>query len=222
MDAVTTDETDETVTTRTFADAVQERYGDPLAGSGETLLVGPPGFDREVDLMLTSQKQIEQLTKRIALSRMRIESVGKVSDEMIHRLREVKELDLSFNALPQWPTVTEIVSKLPACEELIVTGNPQMAYACDFPYSDVVTFKKRMHNVKTIVMGSCEYQWQWMLCTALEVWSQSLQSLSLHGNRITDLTAPPGQCFAELQSLDLSGNPIGDWNQVCKLGSLPA
>lgn len=210
-----------TGTGRSFADAVHERYGDPLSGSAETLVVGAPGCDRAVDVLLTSKKEIEQLTKRITLTNMQIDSLGQLTDEMSHRLCQVKELDLSHNQVQHWPLITEIIEKLPACQELVVSGNPQMAYACDFPYDEVITFKKRMRNVMTIVMSSCEYEWPMVMCTALEVWPQSLQSLSLHGNLISDLTLPPANCFVELQSLDLSGNPIRDWDQVCKLGSLP-
>jgi hypothetical protein len=206
---------------RTFAEAVQEKYGDPLAGASETLVVGAPGCDRAVDVLLTSKKEIEQLTKRITLNKMRIDSVGQLSDEMSHRLCQVKELDISFNELPNWPVLTEIIAKLPACQELVISGNPQIAYACDFPYDEVITFKRRMQNVTTIIMACCEYEWPMVMCTALEVWSQSLRSLSLHANLISDLSVPPATCFKELQSLDLSGNPISDWDQVCKLGSLP-
>lgn len=213
----------EPAATQTFADALNQRYADPLSGCADPLVVGQPGFNRKVDFVLPSApKGIEQLTKRIALCGMHIDSVGEVSEQMAQRLRQVKELDLSRNALPNWPVVTEILSKLPHCEELIVSENSEMAYPADFPYSDVIQFKKRLCNVRTIVMAECGYEWQWVICAGLEVWPQTLTCLNLHSNRVSVLTTPPPHCFPDLQSLDLSGNPLTDWNQVCKLGALPA
>ena len=219
-DTSTADET--STSCRTFADAVQERYADPLAESDADLRIGTPGCERKVDVRLTPHRAIERLTGRISLSGMQIAELGELSEEMADRLKGVKELDLSSNLLPGWPLVTEILQFMPQCEELIVSDNPQMAYPCDFPYGDVISFKKRMTSVKSIVMAGCEYMWGWIISAALEVWPDSLQSLNLHNNQISEMAILPRHVFTELKSLDLSNNPITDWNQVCKLGSLPA
>ena len=210
--------------TVTFAQALAQRYGDALAmaADDERLVVGAPGADRSVEVKLPATRHIEQLTRRVALSGLRIECVGDVSEDMLHRLRQVRELDLSGNALPNWVVVADIVAKVPACEELLLSHNPQIAYPCDFPYCDVIAFKRSLHNLRTIVLANCGYEWSWVVCAALEVWPPTLQSLSLHGNCITDLTPPPSRSFACLQSLDLSANPLRDWRQVCCLASLPA
>ena len=207
----------------TFADALSQRYGDPFDPSGGCVVVGAPGSDREVQLKLhPQQQQIEQLTKRVTLTHKNIESLGHLSDHMRTRLKEVKELDLSFNDLPHWPAIVDIVSQVPACEELILSGNRRIAYPCDFPCSEVIRFKRSMQSVRTIVMAVCEYEWPWVLCAALEVWPSTLATLNLHANQIRDLSPPPASCFASLDSLDLSCNSITDWSHVCHLGSLPS
>ena len=211
----------------TFASAVQERYSHLLTGDvfKEPQVIGCPGGNRVVEFvgMDKTASIIQKRITRLTLSGMNITEIGDIPDSIQSMLKQVEELDLSRNKITSWETVAEIVSFLPLLKELLVSENPQLKYLNDVPLEQVSKLKDKLSSVTTIVLANCGYKWGPVTSTALSVWPTSLQTLNLHGNCIDKISSVPKMesSFVDLRCLDLSGNPICDWNDICKLGHLP-
>ncbi|XP_071449814.1 tubulin-specific chaperone E [Hetaerina americana] len=122
----------------------------------------------------------------------------------------IQELDLTKNLISNWRSIAEIVSELLYLRLLNVSEN--RIQVPDDPESISNCFSSLEH----IVLRDMDYSWEDVM-TCMKMWP-NVHELQIPWNNISKLDHPPA--LQTLQSLDLQGNPIGDWEEVNKLGIL--
>lgn len=73
-------------------------------------------------------------------------------------------------------------------------------------------------NIKFLICGSMGLKWTDVL--NLSWIFPNVNELRVTSNRISNLDTPEN-CFQSLKLLDLEGNGLHDWNEICKLSTLP-
>lgn len=181
------------------------------------------GKDRVVEFVGLEKvaQKISKNIREVSLRGFQIDRAGHFTDEIKQQIKDVTSLDISNNSFENWMPIADIVACLPSLTHLIVSDNPQLQFPSDLPLKEVLEFKQYFKNVKSIVFGNSDQSWFGITYCALQMWSREVESLELFRNGITELTTPPPNCFFQLQYLSLSGNPITDWSEICKLGILP-
>ena len=164
------------------------------------------------------KKEVEIDLSGIGLSSF--QDLKSINIASLAKPETVVALNLAKNDLKEWFTIMKLVKDLPALTELNVSKNPNLAYVSDHPFSDVLEFKKTFLAVTHVMADGLGYSWGPVMSCVREMWSEKISYLSIRDNGI-DFMSEPTYAFEYLKKLDLSGNPIHDWSQVTKLGSLP-
>lgn len=73
-------------------------------------------------------------------------------------------------------------------------------------------------NLKTLICGLMRLTWTDIL--NLSCIFPNLNELRITSNRISNIDTPEN-CFQSLHLLDLEGNELHDWNEICKLTAIP-
>ncbi|XP_044270967.1 tubulin-specific chaperone E [Tribolium madens] len=121
----------------------------------------------------------------------------------------IEELDISKNLLRSWGDVLELCGQLPRLQWLNVSEN-----LLELPETLIGGFP----NVKTLICGCMELTWG-HICRLGRVFP-SLEEFRAPNNQICEVGSPEG-VFTQLKLLDLEGNKIEFWTEICKLGGLP-
>ncbi|XP_046399865.1 tubulin-specific chaperone E isoform X2 [Ischnura elegans] len=205
---------------RSFLSALKDRYreikGDDTYGVDPTKL---SQLKRELNVRfieivgLDQVNKIQSCLKDLQVAGLRDEKISKGDQKGLisEECPAIQELDLSRNLLSDWITVAEIVAELPCLRVLNLSEN--LIQVPDDPESISHCFKSLEH----MVLGKMEYSWDDVM-TCIKMWP-NIQELQIPSNNISKLATPP--LLHALQSLDLQANPIGDWEEVNKLGILP-
>jgi hypothetical protein len=133
---------------------------------------------------------------------------------------DVVSINLSRNNFTDWFAIIDLVKQYPFLKNLDVSHNKDLQYVSDLTFSDVQKNKKIFHSVTSISANGLGYSWGPVMSCIHEMWSDKLFKLSLRSNDIDYMSKPNGSLLY-LRNLDLSRNPINDWREVAKLGSLP-
>ncbi|EFA01432.2 Tubulin-specific chaperone E-like Protein [Tribolium castaneum] len=120
----------------------------------------------------------------------------------------IEELDISKNLLVSWESVFEICRQLPRLFWLNVSEN----------LLDLPTISESFPNVTTLICGCMDLDWG-HICQLGRIFP-SVEEFRAPNNKIRGLSTPEG-FFTKLKLLDLEGNNIEFWTEVCKLGDLP-
>jgi hypothetical protein len=122
----------------------------------------------------------------------------------------IEELDISKNLLVSWEDVLVMCDQLPHLHWLNVSENllrlPESLGGRKFP------------NVKTLICGAMELNWT-DVCEIARIF-HGLEEFRAPHNKIESLSPPRG-IFNNLQLLDIEGNKIQYWSEVCKLSAAP-
>ncbi|KAG8224362.1 hypothetical protein J437_LFUL005243 [Ladona fulva] len=81
---------------------------------------------------------------------------------------------------------------------------------------DAASLSYAFASLEHIVLGKIYYTWENVM-SCVGMW-KNLCELQVPWNNMTSLTIPPDSL--KIQSLDLEGNPIEDWDEINKLGCL--
>lgn len=199
----------------TFLDALYLKYCDDTAvdevdlpqNDGHKRVCEYVGFDSLKETL----KNVTNLSF-INLADMNISACGLV-DPQKFCLTKAQSLDLSLNQLANWQEVSRIVSLTECLWDLILSSNP-LSSPVEQEIEDIkVCFK----TLRVAVLGNLSYTWN-DVCKCAMLWP-TIQKLNLFQNNITQLS-PVDNLVKNLTYLSLSKNPISDWKEICKLGSL--
>lgn len=235
---------------KSFVAALRDRYLDNFSQSSQTLLALPQesgpkklielvGFDKVAE----KQGELNNLLE-INLSNQKISYSGEPNElnELDNELKHVQQMDLSLNLFSSWIEIARILEHSKSLFNLILSKNklqvPELSTSieyCDFlKHSNGQTTDSEQNDetnpivsrlilafdsLKNIVFGKTGYNWDDVIKCAINLWP-NIQSLDIWGNRINILYEPPANVFNELKYLDLSENPIKDWEYICCLGKL--
>lgn len=149
-----------------------------------------------------------------------IDSLGHVSADLQKHFNAIVILDLSDTGIEDCSLVRQILSHFPNLQEFITSKNPQLKF------NRVATASSHdpaaLPDITTVISSDCSYNWSDVISFAQNLWPSSIKSLTLHANKITNISMPDETCFLQqLTHLDLSCNPLKDWNEVCNLTQLP-
>lgn len=205
-------------TGKSCPEATREKYGgkDDLSCNQNYIdLPQTTGKKRVIELVgwqkiKGKQSQFEKLHE-VVLSEMQINGPG-APGEVGNLIPNVVSLDLSSNLLVSWRDVITIVEQLPHLESLTLSKN-----RLKIP-DDVHSFCNCFKSLKILALSSMTYNWEQILDCA-EMWP-SIEQLVLWANEITVLREPQFPVLSELRYLDLEGNHICSWQEICKLGKL--
>ncbi len=124
----------------------------------------------------------------------------------------VTVLDIAENLFDSWDVVSKMCKQLKKLKNLNVSENflrlPENR-------EDSV---EALANLKTLFMGRMGYDW--LQCQAIVDFTDSLQVLHVYENRITEISAEC-QRLTSLVELNLTGNPLCDWDSLIHLSKLP-
>lgn len=130
------------------------------------------------------------------------------------KLQKAYFLDLSSNLLQCWQQILKIVQLTPFLNEIVLSSNPLKIPTDD----DLKVIGDHFKKLKVIVLGNLNYDWNDInKCLKL---SPNIEQLSLFDNKIADINLKEN-CLQNLNFLSLSKNPISNWSEIEKLGTLP-
>lgn len=208
-----------------FADAFVSKYSELINEDVTTpqVMSFQGGKDRLVEFVGVDKvaQKISKNLREVSLRGFQIDRAGQFTDEIKQQMKQVTSLDISNNSFESWMPIADIVVCLPSLSHLIVSDNPQLQFPSDLPLKEVLEYKDYFKKVKSIVFGNSDQSWFGITYCALQMWSREIESLEVFRNGMTELTTPPPNCFFQLKHLSLSGNPITEWSEICKLGILP-
>eukprot|EP00094_Tigriopus_californicus_P004608 TCALIF_04438-PA protein Name:"Similar to TBCE Tubulin-specific chaperone E (Pongo abelii)" AED:0.07 eAED:0.07 QI:119/0.4/0.16/1/0.6/0.66/6/0/917 len=206
--------------------AIDERYGgaidDPNIGINQDELerlkreMNAPflelvGFDK----VQQTQRDFRRL-QVVWLMGMRVSGLESTvdcpSDEpaLAGACPNVRDLDLSENLLNSWTEVARIGQCLPRLKILNVSDN-RLAE----PEADLTQAFPRLRQ---LLMGQMGYDWDNVerICRNFP----QLEILNIFANQIRIIPEPKPGSFDQIKELDLSENPLQDWDQVLRLANL--
>lgn len=199
----------------TFIDALYAKYCDDRPvdqveleqKNGTKRVTEYVGFDKLMD----SLKNVTNLQNIILPD----EGISRCGEINLDRFTPFKAhtLDLSFNKLTNWQEVTRIVQLTKCLSELILTSNPLPVITQE----EIETCKDTFDTLRVVVLGGLGYSWR-EVCQCALLWP-NIVKLNLFGNSI--VTLDPVTILQNLTYLSFSTNCISNWEELCKLGSLP-
>lgn len=202
--------------TCSFIEALYAKYCDDRPVEEIELVQKEPGHRRVTeyigfDKLMQSLKNVTNL-QHINLANARISSCGTFDQTKFAHLKAIS-LDLALNRLSNWRTVFQISQITKSLWELILTGNPLQTITED----ELESYQGELDNLREIVLGDLKYTWS-DVSRCFSLWPK-LQKINLFGNSIVQITNVH-ENLKSLTYISLSKNPISDWNEICKLGSL--
>lgn len=163
-----------------------------------------------LDKITTKQSQLNQI-ETVDLSSMFINGPG-TPGMLFQLIPNVTTIILSQNLFTSWNDIADITRQLPHLIVLNISENKLI-----LP-ENPVELKTAFTNIKTLIMNKLFYDWfQFMTCAIM--WPH-IEYLDLWSNRISHITEISSDVFSHLQTLNISNNPIGNWEEICKLGKL--
>lgn len=213
------DEGDVSSDGKTFADALNEKYGILTVEEPAPAFPTEKGSEKVVEWDVGIEKTVKKVKnpKEIVLSKYNIEMCGHLSESIKQMLMDVYFLDVGYNCFRNWMSILKLVSHLPSLRHLVISGNRQLMFPSDFSCSDVLQFKRIMAGITSIVMGDMDYTWFAVIQTCLQILTPGLEALYVFKNGIKELSVPPILCLESLILLDLSDNALIEWSQVSRL-----
>lgn len=175
----------------------------------------------------------KRIIKSVSASGQHIDSIGDITADLAEKFRQIIILDLSNTQINDSSLLVQILCLFPNLKELIISNNPQLKFNYDESNtistsssfgSDILLTneKNNLPHVTTVISSNCSYNWSDVISFARNMWPSSINSLTLHANKISNIFIPHGTCFLQqLTHLDLSCNPLNEWNEVCNLTQLP-
>lgn len=163
------------------------------------------GFD-EVAMKQSNFQELEVIN-------LRLQNVSN-NDGQIN-LRDVcpnvVELDISKNLFTEWTIIFNICLQLELLKWLNISENIIGEMPSNYGYY-------RFPKLKSLICGTMKLDWDTVLELARVY--PFVEELRAPLNNITTLHTPEG-LFPNLTILDLEGNPIDSWEEVCKLTVIP-
>ena len=126
----------------------------------------------------------------------------------------IVELDLSNTLLCDWQEVVKIVNELPCLSELDVSGL----------HLKISSYNIRKENSQASRLKTFVVNYMQLNCKqVLELTStfSGIEELHASFNKITSINLGNIDCLTCLRKLNLEGNNLTDWNEVCLLHALP-
>ncbi|XP_067130971.1 tubulin-specific chaperone E [Centruroides vittatus] len=164
-----------------------------------------------LEKITTKQSQLHQI-ETVDLSSMLINGPGQPG-ALSNLIPNVTNMILSQNLFTSWNMIADITIQLPHLTVLNISENKLL-----IP-ENPVELKTAFRTIKTLILNKMSYNWsQIMKCAVM--WPD-VEYLDLWSNRISDITEIPTDIFIYLQSLNISDNPIGNWEEINKFGKLP-
>lgn len=157
------------------------------------------GFDK----VFNKQSDLSTL-KIVNLRDQNVSSAGSCT-ELGQKCPNIEELDISKNLISSWKEIFDIGQQLPKLHWLNVSEN---FMTIPENYTDY-----RFPNIRTLICGSMELTWNDVL-KIVSVFP-NIEEFRVPNNHITNLSLVDN--FQDLKLLDLEGNLIGSWDEVCKL-----
>lgn len=151
-----------------------------------------------------------------------IQSSGVYMAGILTQLSNLIELDLTDSLISDWGTIADIMRQVPSIRQLNLSKNRFEAPSDE----QVAAYRTHFDGLRALNLRDCGLrEWPQLLHIA-RMWPQ-LKQLSVQENQLSDLASLPspaddvvGECFEQLESLDLSQNGICDFAQLIELGRL--
>ncbi|CAL1290073.1 unnamed protein product [Larinioides sclopetarius] len=199
-------------------EAIRIKYGKKDVSTMTPNLFNLPqksGQKRHIEMVgmekiMGKQSNFFQLTD-IVLSGMLVNGPGQ-ENELRELVPNVRDLDLSQNLLSSWETVNDIVKQLPHLATLVLSKNRLKIFEGDETKQEIYK------SLKMLVLNDVAYCWKEVLSCAV-LWP-FIEKLCVLDNAMTTLEAPSFPVFSQLKLLSLDNNPLKNWSEVNKLGSL--
>ncbi|CAK8694854.1 tubulin-specific chaperone E-like isoform X2 [Clavelina lepadiformis] len=202
-----------------ICDAIKERYteqGSVVSTEETNLFIVVEGGLKKVETvgMEKVQKQFENLhqLKQAAMRDQLISSAGE-KDLLLSLTPKLVELDISKNLLPSWKVVYEIANQLPQLKILNLSEN-HLSLS-----ENLREYVPAFSSLHTLILNKCKLTWNEVIASSV-MWPH-VQDLHLSSNSISEICPAPDNVFDELEFLNLSGNPIKNWDQMKSFSTLP-
>ncbi|EDW71960.1 uncharacterized protein Dwil_GK10690 [Drosophila willistoni] len=178
------------------------------------------GSRMEFSIFIPRLSPLTSVPALLVLNDCDIDSAGDF-ESIREKCQRVRELDLAQNKLKDWQEVFNILKHMPKIEFLNLSKNRLMSSLMENPAPTV--------NLKNLVLNGTYLDWMCIddLLQNLPV----LQELHLSLNNYTKVSIDTGskedheeikltKAHPELKTLHFTGNPIENWQEICRLGRL--
>lgn len=204
---------------RSCAEAIRKYYGDredeTVAAHRRTVInewkreMGAP-FIEMVGFEKIHQKQKFDRLLEVCVHDQNINKAGDVAS----LCPNVRSLDVSSNLFSNWREIIQISAQLPDLSELDVSKN---LMAIDMPEESLKHYSKNFTKLEKLNISVCDYEWADILALS-HLWPNITELIAAY-NRIKVISSP--NCTLScLRILRLDGNPLNDWKEVKKLGTM--
>ena len=148
-------------------------------------------------------EKIEKLTD-LGLQDCKVSSIEKGIGA---NFENVRGIDLSANLIETWSQVETLLEEFPKLTNLIISSNR---------FSQVVVSKGRTYpNLKMLVVNDVSFGWKTFVEEILPLFP-NIEEVHFRDNNVTDEDLKSSQLptLSSIQSLNLSGNKIANWDAV--------
>ena len=200
---------------RTFQEAVEDRYGSTPDADPDMIEQIRKDINAPFLQLVGFEKVNAAQSNYAELSTISVRDNGVFgfAEPLDQFCPLVQVLDVAENLLTSWNTVAEMIQNLARLKNLNVSMNK--LEILDGDHDELL--KKAFWNLKTLFMGEMDYDWN-QVSSILKYFGH-LQVLHLYDNQITSINAP--FVLNTLVELNLTGNPLQDWNTVQQFGGCP-
>jgi len=166
--------------------------------------------DETIECRIDKTKRLNYL-KVVSLDKKLVYSVGDIT-KVSKMISGVAELYLSGNLFTSCDHIEDIITQLPGLQTISLSENY-------FKWDEIADDKASLKpQLRTVLLNSCNLNWNKFIKSCC-YWGK-LSALSLRYNNINQIDCLH-ECLLNISHLELSGNPINDWNNLKILNQLP-
>lgn len=161
------------------------------------------GFDKIFNIQSNFQE--------LRIVNLRNQNVSSAGLKLGETCPNIEELDVSKNLFVSWLDIVEMCKQLKRLHWLNVSENCLLL-------PELLSDQDNFPNLKTLICGSMELTWGDIV--AVIPLFPAVEELRVPHNKIDTITTVRG-LFEHLNLLDIEGNQLGNWREICKLTEAP-
>ena len=195
--------------------AVEDRYGSSPEADPEEI----ERLRRDINapfLQLVGFEKVNETQSDYAKLKtisVRDMGVSYAGNQLESFMTSVQVLDIAESLFNSWNQIGNLCIQLKKLKNLNVSENRLSLE------KDENLMKTSFGNIHTLFMGKMGYDWN--ACHEVLQYFTNLQALNLYCNTLTCITSPTNGFLTTLTELNLSGNPLAEWENVMKFAKLP-
>lgn len=161
------------------------------------------GFDKIFNIQSNFQE--------LRIVNLRNQNVSSAGLKLGETCPNIEELDVSKNLFVSWLDIVEMCKQLKRLHWLNVSEN-------FLSIPELFSKQDSFPNLRTLICGSMELTWH-DIVRVIPLFP-AVEELRVPHNKIESITTVGG-LFQHLNLLDIEGNQLGHWNEICKLAEVP-